>query len=110
MNIDPKIQVTSDGQPERVQGPRSAERPDSNGTSRPTLAPASGASGEDTVSLSSTHQEAQSLTSSLASVPEVRSQLVNSFREQIQQGQYQPSSQKVADAIAQEHGKVNLRV
>lgn len=105
MNIDPKIQVANDGQPEQVQSTRTAER-SLGGTSKAAQAGAS--RGEDTVSLSSTHQEAQSLTASLTAVPEVRSQLVSSFQQQIAQGQYQPSSEKVADAIAREYGKLKV--
>lgn len=104
MNIDPKIQITGDAQSEPVQSQRTGDRV--SGTSK--AAQVLPGSGEDTVSISSTHQEVQSLTASLTAVPEVRSQLVSSFRERIQQGQYQPSSNQVADAIAQEYGKLNV--
>jgi len=104
MSIDPRIQITGESQSEAVQSARTADRQvATNKTAQ--VAPGSG---EDTVSISSTHQEVQSLTVSLQNVPEVRTDRVNSLRSQIQQGQYQPSSQKVADAIVQEHGKVNV--
>src|SRR5271154_769346 len=106
MNIDPKIQLTTnDAQSEAVQSARTADRQVSASDKAAKTAPASG---EDTVSLSSTHHEVQSLTASLSGGPEVRSDLVNNLRTQIQQGQYQPSSQKVADAIAREHGKLDV--
>lgn len=104
MSIDPRIQITGEAQSEAVQSARTTDR--QNAANKTNQAVPNG--GEDTVSISSAHQEVQSLTASLANVPEVRTDRVNSLRSQIQQGQYQPSSQKVADAIVQEHGKVNV--
>jgi flagellar biosynthesis anti-sigma factor FlgM len=104
MSIDPRIQITGEAQSEAVQSARTTDRQAAaNKTPQVALG-----SGEDTVSISSTHQEVQSLKVSLANVPEVRTERVNSLRSQIQQGRYQPSSEKVADAIVAEHGKVGV--
>src|SRR5277367_1141601 len=100
MSIDPRIQVNSEAQSEAVQSARTTDR--QAATNKTAQAAPHGS--EDTVSISSTHQEVQSLTVSLAAVPDVRTERVASLRSQIQQGQYQPSSQKVADAIVQEYG------
>jgi|SRR5271156_3720680 len=104
MYVDPKIQFPSDSQPEQVTSTKNAANP-SGGAAKATGA----SSNEDTVSLSSKHGEVQTLATNLASVPEVRTDRVNSLRGQVSQGQYQPSSQKVADAIVREYGKVNLQ-
>jgi flagellar biosynthesis anti-sigma factor FlgM len=50
----------------------------------------------------------QTLAANLENVPEIRSDRVQSLRAQVSQGQYQPSSQSVADAIVREYGQVNL--
>jgi len=96
MKIDPTIQFPSDPQPDRV----------TNAPAKSTQAPRSGsasgsssADGEDTFSLSSTHDVVQSLTASLVNVPEVRSQRVSALQQLVTSGSYQPDSQKVADAL-----------
>ena len=96
MKIDPTIQFPNDPQPDRVTNPPGKatlpQRPRSpEGASSP--------SGEDTLSLSSTHEVVQALTASLASVPEIRTQRVAALQQRVNSGVYQPESQKVADAI-----------
>jgi len=106
MFIDGKVQFPTDPQPEQVKTTKNA-----GGTSAATGKSdgASSSSGEDTVSLSSTHGEVQALAAGVAAVPEVRTERVSSLREQISKGQYQPTSKQVADALIREHGKVNLK-
>jgi flagellar biosynthesis anti-sigma factor FlgM len=104
MYVNPKVQFPSDSQPDQVTGTR--------GTPNPTAGAAKGggaspASNEDTVSLSSAHGDVQSLAASLTNVPEVRTDRIDSLRAQVSQGQYQPSSQKVADAIIREYSRVS---
>ena len=106
MFIDGKVQFPTDPQPEQVKttkntGGASAATGKSDGVSSSTS--------EDTVSLSSTHGEVQALAAGVAAVPEVRTERVTSLRGQISKGQYQPTSQQVADALIREHSKVNLK-
>ena len=96
MKIDPTVQFPNDPQSERVSGaPNKTTLPPRSGSP----AGASPANGEDTFSLSSTHDVVQSLTASLASVPEVRTQRVSALQQRVNSGSYQPASQNVADAI-----------
>ncbi|HEY2545821.1 MAG TPA: flagellar biosynthesis anti-sigma factor FlgM [Candidatus Acidoferrum sp.] len=96
MKIDPTIQFPSDPQSDRVtNAPGKATLPQRSSSSAGTSSP----TGEDTFSPSSTHDQVQSLTAGLASVPEVRTQLVAALQQRVNSGTYQPSSQKVADAI-----------
>jgi flagellar biosynthesis anti-sigma factor FlgM len=96
MKIDPTIQFPNDPQSDRVPGaPSKPALPQRSATS----SGASSATGEDTFSLSSTHDQVQSLTASLANVPEVRTQLVAALQQRVNNGTYQPDSGKVADAI-----------
>jgi flagellar biosynthesis anti-sigma factor FlgM len=97
MKIDPTIQFPSDPQSDRVpaNAPGKATTPQRSASSSGT----SSASGEDTFSRSSTHDVVQSLTASLANVPEVRTQLVTALQQRVNSGTYQPASQKVAAAI-----------
>ena len=106
MFIDGKVQFPTDSQPEQVKTAKNT-----GGTSAGAVKSggASSSSGEDTVSLSSTHGEVQALAAGVAAVPEVRTERVTGLREQISKGQYQPTSQQVADALIREHGKVNLK-
>jgi flagellar biosynthesis anti-sigma factor FlgM len=106
MFIDGKLQFPTDAQPEQVKTTKNT-----GGTPAGTVRSGGGssASGEDTVSLSSTHGEVQALSAGVAAVPELRTARVNSLREQISQGQYQPTSQQVAGLLLGEHGKVNLQ-
>ena len=98
MKINPTIQFPNDPQPDRVTGgPSKATLPQRSSTS--SSSGASSASGEDTFNLSSTHEIVQSLTVSLASVPEVRTDRVSALQERVGSGSYQPASQNVADAI-----------
>jgi flagellar biosynthesis anti-sigma factor FlgM len=106
MFIDGKVQFPADSQPEQVKTTKNTGGTPA-GTAR--SGGVSSGSGEDTFSLSSTHGEVQALSAGVASVPEVRAERVNSLREQISKGQYQPTSQQVADALIREHGKVNLQ-
>src|SRR5277367_5688558 len=106
MFIDPKIQFPNDANSDQVTNPQNTGKPLS-GTATKSGGVSSQA-GEDTVSLSSTHGEVQTLKASLGSVPEVRSERVSSLRQQVSQGQYQPSSSKVADAIVQEYSNLNV--
>ncbi len=96
MKIDPNLQVPGDNQLAPIKGSRSSGTKSAGSTS---TSGAGSASGEDTVSISSTHGELQSLTSSLANVPEVRTDRVSALQPQVNSGQYQPDSQKIADAI-----------
>jgi flagellar biosynthesis anti-sigma factor FlgM len=96
MKIDPTIQFPNDPQPDRVTGApgKTALTQRSSSSSG-----ASSTNSEDTFSLSSTHDVVQSLTASLASVPEVRTDRVAALQQRVSSGSYQPASQNVADAI-----------
>jgi flagellar biosynthesis anti-sigma factor FlgM len=107
MQIDPRIQLPGDSQPEPVKNSRSGATQSSAATNTSSLNPAAG---EDTFSLSSTHGEVQTLAASLANVPEVRAGRVNQLQQQIQSGQYQPDSGKVAEAIIADHSRINAKV
>jgi flagellar biosynthesis anti-sigma factor FlgM len=96
MKIDPRVQLPSDIQPDPIKGSRSSAAQSKGAAGASGASPASG---EDTVSISSTHGELQSLTASLANVPEVRTDRVNALQQRVNSGQYQPESQKIADAI-----------
>ena len=105
MKIDPKVQLPGEIQPDSVKNSRKSGG-QSQGTSN-TSGPGS-AAGEDTVSISSTHGDVQTLKASFANVPEVRTTRVTALRQQVNSGQYQPDSQKVADAvIADQAGRNN---
>jgi negative regulator of flagellin synthesis FlgM len=106
MYIDGKVQFPSDAQAEAVKTSKNVGGSATGAANK--QAGVSPASGEDTFSLSSKHGQVQVLAASLAAVPEVRTERVNSLREQLNQGQYRPASGKVADAILQEHGKVSV--
>ena len=69
----------------------------STGVSSPT--------GEDTVRLSSTHGEVQTLNAQLRQAPEVRAAKVNDLQLQVRSGQYQPDSGKIADALIADQSK-----
>jgi flagellar biosynthesis anti-sigma factor FlgM len=105
MKIDPRIQLPSDIQSDAVTTSRKSSAASAG------AAGASGsksAAGEDTVSISSTHGDVQTLKASFANVPEVRTTRVTALRQQVNSGQYQPDSQKVADAvIADQAGRNN---
>jgi flagellar biosynthesis anti-sigma factor FlgM len=106
MYVDPKIQFPNDSQPDQVTNTRPSTTSAGAASKSSGLSPASS---EDTVCLSSTHGEVQTLAANLTSVPEIRTDRVNSLRAQVSQGQYQPSSQKVADAIIREYSRVSLQ-
>ncbi len=96
MKIDPTIQFPNDPQFDRVTGaPGKTTLPQRSGSSVGASSP----TGEDTLSLSSTHEVAQTLTVRLANVPEVRTERVTGLQERVSSGSYQPDSRKVADAI-----------
>src|SRR5258708_10289632 len=106
MKIDPRIQLPGDAQAERVKNAGKG------GTQSHALANTSGvssASGEDTVKLSSAHGEVQTLAASLHNVPEVRTDRVQAFQQRVRSGQYKPDSKKVADAIINDHARLNSK-
>ena len=106
MKIDPRIQLPGDAQPDRVKNARKGSvQPSGTSSSSGVSSP----SGEDTVRLSSTHGEVQTLAAGLNNVPEVRVDRVNALQKQVRDGQFQPDSGKIADAIAAEHSRINTK-
>ncbi len=104
MKIDPRIQLPGDIQQEAVRNSRKSGGASSGASDASSAKPAAD---EDTVSISSTLGDVQTLKTSFASVPEVRTPLVNALRQQVNSGQYQPDSLKVADAVLAEQAGAN---
>lgn len=101
MKIDPRLPISG-----ATEEPNQIKNSRSSGVQTGQSANTSGAkpaSGEDTVSISTRHSDLHSLSASLASVPEVRVNLVSALQQQVNSGQYKPDSQKIADAIIAEH-------
>jgi negative regulator of flagellin synthesis FlgM len=96
MKIDPNIQFPIDPQSDRVTNSPGKTVPSQGSTSSSGT---SSANGEDTFNLSSTHSQVQTLTASLANVPEVRTQRVSALQQKVNSGNYLPNSQNIADAI-----------
>jgi negative regulator of flagellin synthesis FlgM len=97
MKIDRSIQPGGNVQPELVSNSR---KPSAQSTG--AGASAGAVSGEDTVNISRAHDDVQTLKASLANVPDVRSDRVAALQQEVNAGQYQPDSGKVADAIIAE--------
>jgi flagellar biosynthesis anti-sigma factor FlgM len=106
MKIDPRIQLPGDAQPDRVQTTKNAGTKSQGAASSTGVSPAAG---EDSVKLSSTHGDVQTLAASLANVPDVRIDRVQAFQQRVRNGQYNPDSGKVADAIIRDHAKVSVK-
>jgi negative regulator of flagellin synthesis FlgM len=62
-------------------------------------APAAGAAGADQVILSQQATEVQAAYQALAQTPEVRSELVQQLKAQVQAGTYQVDAEKVAEKL-----------
>jgi negative regulator of flagellin synthesis FlgM len=99
MKIDPNLQPLGEAQPDRVSGKRSSGVAPKGSSQTAGLQPASG---QDTVSLSSTHGDVQQLTTALQNVPEVRTDKVNALQQQVKNGQYTPDNEKLAGALLSE--------
>jgi flagellar biosynthesis anti-sigma factor FlgM len=104
MKIDPRIQFPNDPASEQVKNARTGAS-----RSKSSSPGVSSAAGEDTVKLSSTHGEVQTLAAGLAHVPEVRTNRVQALQAQVRGGQYHPDSAKVADAMIQDHARINVK-
>jgi negative regulator of flagellin synthesis FlgM len=100
MLIDPKIQFPSDARAEQASRTKKAANA-ARGASRSSGPAASRR--EDRMSLSSKHGEVRTLEAGLANVPEVRAERVSALKRQVSSGEYQPSSEKVAEAIVREY-------
>jgi flagellar biosynthesis anti-sigma factor FlgM len=98
MKIDPRTLLPSDVESTPVKNSRNAGGAPAS-TQSAGVKPSAG---EDTVNISSTHSDVQTLKASLANVPEVRVDRVNALQQRVSAGQYYPDSQKVADAIIAE--------
>lgn len=97
MKIDSsQIQFPDDLQSSQVGAKKTATTPSKAGATNPGV---SSPTGEDTVSLSTTHGEIQTLSAQLQQVPEVRTAKVDALQQQVRSGQYQPDSGKIADAL-----------
>jgi flagellar biosynthesis anti-sigma factor FlgM len=107
MKIDPKIQLPPDGQPDQVRPSRNSNAAYRGGANTSVI---SSSSGEDTVSISSTHSELQSLTANLANVPDVRIDRVSALQPQVSRGAYQPDSAKIADALIADQSRRGLQL
>ena len=100
MKIDPRTLLPADQQANPVKGSRNAGPASSKQASG--LKPATG---EDTVKISSTHSDLQTLKAGLERVPEVRVAQVSALQQKVNSGEYHPDSQKIADAIISEHAR-----
>ena len=99
MKIDPRTQLPGDAQSTPVKNSRNAG-PTHGSSQSSGIKPATG---EDTVKISSTHSDVQTLKANLAAVPEIRVERVNALQQQVNSGQYRPDSQKIADSIIADH-------
>jgi len=106
MKIDPRIQSLVGSQPERVKNAGNGKAKSDGSANSSGI---SSTLGEDTVKLSSTHGDVQTLAAGLAQVPEVRTDRVQALQQQVRNGSYSPDSQKVADAMIKEHGQLNVK-
>ena len=106
MKIDPRIQSLIGSQPERVKNAGNGKTKSDGAASSSGI---SSTVGEDTVRLSSTTGDVQTLSTSLAQVPEVRTDRVQALQQQVRGGSYTPDSQKVADAMIKDLGQVNVK-
>jgi flagellar biosynthesis anti-sigma factor FlgM len=99
MKIDPKVQLPSEVSPEAIQNTRKTNVQQQTGAVVPTSVPTAG---QDTVSISSTHSDLQTLKVQLDQVPEIRTDRVNALRQQVNNRQYTPSSANIAQAVINE--------
>jgi flagellar biosynthesis anti-sigma factor FlgM len=107
MKIDPRI-PSSDVQTDSVMNSRKSGGQYQTTSGASATAPVAG---EDTVHISSTHADVQTLKANFASVPEVRVGIVNALQHRVKSGQYTPSSAKIADAIINDQaGRAAVRV
>ena len=100
MKIDPRVQLPGDIQSDSVKNSRKSGA-QTGGTAQ--AATTRSVVGEDTVNISSTHGDVQTLKASLLNVPEIRIDRVNALQPKVSTGQYAPSSEKIADAIIADH-------
>jgi negative regulator of flagellin synthesis FlgM len=100
MKIDPRVQLPGDIRSDSVKNSRKSGT-QTDGTSQASTTRS--VVGEDTVNISSTHGDVQTLKASLLNVPEIRIDRVNALQQKVSTGQYVPSSEKIADAIIAEH-------
>jgi len=107
MKIDPRIQFPNDPASQQVKNSRTA--PANSESTSSSSSGISSASGEDTVRLSSAHGEVQTLAAGLAQVPDVRSDRVQALQAKVRDGQYNPGSGEVADAMIKEQTGVNAK-
>jgi flagellar biosynthesis anti-sigma factor FlgM len=99
MKIDPKIQLPGDIQPEALNNTRKTGVQQQAAAVVPTAVPTSG---QDTVSISSTHSDLQTLKVQLDQTPEIRTDRVNALRQQVNNRQYAPTSANIAQAVINE--------
>jgi flagellar biosynthesis anti-sigma factor FlgM len=99
MKIDPKVQLPSEISPEAVKNSRKTNVQQQTGTVVPTSVPSAG---QDTVSISSTHSDLQTLKVQLDQIPDIRTDRVNALRRQVNDRQYTPSSANIAQAVVNE--------
>jgi flagellar biosynthesis anti-sigma factor FlgM len=99
MKIDPKVQLPGEIQPEALNNTRKTAVQQQTSTVVPTAVPTAG---QDTVSISSTHSDLQTLKVQLDQTPEIRTDRVNALRQQVNNRQYSPSSANIAQAVINE--------
>jgi flagellar biosynthesis anti-sigma factor FlgM len=79
-----------------------SERAGSQGVSPGAAgAAASSGLGEDQAELSGTHVQVQALAAQALQLPEIRQEKVNALRPVVQEGNYQPGSDQIAEAVFQ---------
>ena len=58
-------------------------------------------SGGDTIAISGTGEQMKSISASLKSLPDIRAEKVESIKNEIESGRYNPPSELIADAMMQ---------
>src|SRR5258708_5241442 len=79
--------------------PESGRSSNPSPASADTRAAVSGAVGGDSAQLSGTHGQVQALVAQALQFPEIRTEQVNTLRQVVLGGSYQPSPNQVAEAV-----------
>jgi flagellar biosynthesis anti-sigma factor FlgM len=99
MRIDPSLQYLGNDPSQGVGNAKGQPKLSSADAGAPLAPDANAPDAGDTVQLSGTLSEVQRLTAQLAQTPDVRASRVAALQQQVQQGTYTPSNERIASAV-----------
>jgi negative regulator of flagellin synthesis FlgM len=107
MKLDPRLSLTGGPVADPIKKPES--KPADGGLTRSKAEDGATGLSEDRVTLSTSANDVQRLTTAVNDVPEVRADRVSALQQKVRSGRYTVDREKLADALVSEQPRLNVK-